>query len=489
MEPQIQRILFHRHTALLFFGTIISHTLSFWIHPNQILSSLIASVISVIFCIITVQRTDYGCLFLMTEYLLGSSGHIVELHGISLRLLLTVLFLCIWICKQSPTRLVLLIRTSTLYSTLVLMILVVTGYAGIVGIINNHPIHAVIQDIIPFLFFFLLFPIVQLWKQLSQYKEYMLRLLIACVCFQSIFAISTFSLFSFDISVLQAPYYKWIRDVLAGKITDIGNHFFRVVTPSHVLLIPILLINTTYLLFERYRAYYQLHIFFILLSLIPLITNVSRTYAIGIGAAYILLFAYTRTKRCLIVCGVSILCCLIGFTSLSYIASRGTNFGLSTLGFRFGTTIVAPHTEESAFTRTTLLQPIFSSIQEHPLSGNGLGQQLTFLHPYTHTPITTNQFDWGYFELWSEMGIGAILLYTMLIAISCKKLFDFLQTKKEHPLVLGVLISLLSVSLMQGITPLYSHVFGILMLVAISSVCVSLPSITMPTDQTVDVLS
>jgi O-antigen ligase len=145
---------------------------------------------------------------------------------------------------------------------------------------------------------------------------------------------------------------------------------------------------------------------------------------------------------------------LIIFSSLSLIASSGRSFGLEMLGLRIQS-IAAPQMEESSLSRLVLLPRILEVIKYHPFSGVGLGSTLVVYSPVLDQIITTPHYDWGYLEIFAEL--GAIGMTAWLILLS----FIYKNIKKLPSWQLTSLTSLLVINITS---PALFHVFGIIWL-------------------------
>lgn len=416
---------------------------------NVSILSIISGIFIAIFLFLYKKNPLLGFFVLLTEIALGGAGHYLEFFGISLRTCLLILFLSLFFIFErkkiisSPLPKPLLISGGIFSTSLLLGVFL--------GFKNGHPSTFIIQDALPFLFLGLVFPFITYWKGIVT-STYTKSLLNVFIIGNALFSILTLGLFSFGVVHLQEPYYKWFRDVAMGKITDMGTGFFRIVLPEHLLMIPIALVLTALLI---KNPHHKLIRYLQIATLLTITLNFSRMYFLALGAATLFLFVKKKVKTWLkesIIFGTII---FILFTGTHSIVSKGQSFGLELFSSR-AKSVIDPHSEISGATRMTLLPEIVQKIKKSPVFGSGLGATVPFTDPTTGVHKETRQFDWGYFELWTEIGlIGLLSLLTFLIY----PIFLYWKTKKSAyiPGLAATCLALLCITLT---TPALFHVFG-----------------------------
>lgn len=391
-------------------------------------------------------------LVLVGELLLGGNGHLVELFNIALRTWLLMIFLFIWSIDVVWKKRWSIFHIPSIL-TVIFSFLGVSIILGMTqGFKNGHNLRALIQDAIPFAFFLLFFPAREyLTKNRYAICQTFVKLFLAL---STILSLGTLLLFSSGISVLQGPYYHWFRDVLGGKITDMGIGFFRIVLPEHLLLVPIMLFLIASIIRGRepFKQRLLTYMPWFVVASVPFIVNLSRTYLLGFIVGLIFLFTKTRWKEWLIVSGGSIVLMFLLFSIIHFAASRGTSFGSEFLTGRISS-IATPDIERSAATRRVLLGPIWQEIKKLPVLGSGLGTNISFVDPVSNEPVTTRQFDWGYLEIWTELGLIGLFSYFSLIT------YIILHTTG------AVRASTVALAVMNITTPVLFHVFGVALLV------------------------
>ncbi len=347
------------------------------------------------------------------------------------------------------------------------MVATVASLSAIRGYTFDHPLALIRADSIPYLFFLYYFPLRSLIKD-SEYKAEFLSvsqsLIIAAVIGSALFMGTTFALYSSHFLVLQDTYYHWFRDVANGKITALPFNFFRIVLNEQLLLIPLILVATDSLikrqaLFSSITKWRHYILIGALLGILAI--NITRIYLIAwvIGLAF--LISKRFFKRWLTISALSGVAFLTIFTTIHTISSRGTSLGLELFGLRLQS-IVSPAIEDSSLSRTLLLPKIIAKIKSHPILGNGLADTVTVYSPGVKRDITTPQFDWGWLEIWAELGIIGLLAW----ALSCGLLLlRMLQSQAPS----WQAASLVALGACTITAPVIFHVLGIVWLVILLS--------------------
>ena len=480
-----RRVLFHHHATLLLGSFFAIRILSFGLRQTPTAQGILVVLLLATLIVLFIKNPSWAWYLLLAELFLGGAGHFFELFGISLRTLLLATFLTCWLVytlrKRSPAGGRHFVISSFRNFFLPLTLIAWSIFGSLHALEYNRSGAAIIADLIPYAFFLLIFSASSLKPDEAQ-KKFLLRLIAAFLIGSALFSLITFILFSNGIEIIQGPYYKWFRDVAFGKITDLGSNFWRIVLPEHLLISPLMIIAASYLMgqsitgkdimtkdapqFTRSR---KLGCGILLLSALILALNLSRTYFLALLIAFLALKYKHHWKEWLKVSFISAALIFALFTSVHLIVSGG-NPGWDLLGLRFGS-IARPVLEESAGTRAALLRPIWEMIKIHPIIGTGLGAALTFTHPTTGEILTTRHFDWGYLELWAELGLVGIILFMTLLARVGKVLIEKIrQTSDYHNFYVGLLGALVALAVMNVTAPVLFHVLGIVALVGVITV-------------------
>lgn len=461
MISDIKKIFFHPHTAILLIAFFAFRSLSYYIAPYLILQNILGFALVVTLICLYIKKPTYAWYLVIAEIFLGGSGHFVEFYGLSIRTLFLGVYVCLYTGHQILTRhkRVELLIPRTLYLLLGTFILSVL-WAALSGMLHHNATKLIIQDIIPFVFFALLLPAHQLVKDKSSYP-FLIRLALVFIFGSALFSLLTLILFSTGTTLLQGSYYHWFRDIVGGKLTNMGNGFWRIVAPEHLLVLPITLVVSSLLMRQKRNTL----LYAALLACLFILTiNFSRGYFLALFVALIPLLYKHTFKQWFTTSALCLTSILIIFCATSFVASGAKTFGLELFGLRIQS-FTSPRIEESTYTRSALLTPIVQKFKSHPIVGSGFGSTVTFINPVTQKEITTPQFDWGYFEIITEFGLIGALVYFFLVAFIISLTTLYIQTTTLHPdFLVGILGGLVSLLITNLTAPALSHVFGILYL-------------------------
>lgn len=456
-------IFFNWQTALLLCAFVVLRVFSFALAQHNVLQALVVFLLVFALGILFFKNPDWAWMVVLGEIFLGGSGHLFEFFGLSLRTLFVLTFLFLWTVfafTDPEKRHQLKLPNKLFYGFPILWLFV--AIAAVIGILNGHGAVAVIQDSIPFAFFLILLPSFHLFRQ-EKIQHYFIRLVIVFLIGSALFSLFTFILFRLGISELQDPFYKWFRDVIMGKITIVTDYYFRIVAPEHLLIPPIMLIISSLLM--RDEKHHQMWRFLFILGSIILALNFSRAYLLGFVIGLAVLLYKHKLHRWIKVSIWSVATLIIIFTGVNLISSFGKSLGWEIVGIRVGS-FVTPHIEESAQIRMALLPSIFQMIKSHPILGNGLGAAVTFIDPITLTETSRRHFDWGYLELWAELGAIGTLWFLLVIGGILVHLIKKIEMLSDyHDLHMGLLGGLIAMLIINITTPALFHVLGVFYLI------------------------
>lgn len=455
-------IFFSGQTALLFALFFIVRFASYYLEPYGFVQALIIFALVMILGAVYFESQETAWMILLGELFLGGSGHFFEFYGLSLRTILILTYISLWIFFRfsNPAASNQLKLPHRLF-ILCVPLFVLVAFSSIVGLVNNHAFSLVVQDVIPYIFLFLLLPTYHLFSS-EKIQHYFIRLLVVFIVGSALYALFTFIVFRLGISELQDPFYKWFRDVAAGKITMLTPYFFRIVLPEHLLIAPISLVVLS-LLMKNEKHHMMWRILFICCMFI-LALNMSRAYVLGIFVGTFVLLYKHKLKEWFKETAWAATIFILVFVGVNIVSSLGKDAGLGVLGLR-AQSVVDPRIEQSTQTRMALIPGIINTYAAHPFLGAGLGATIFYTDPKTFNVIETNQFDWGYFEMITELGPVGFLYFMFLIltvlVVCIKKIH---KESEYHDLHVGLVAGLVALLVINITTPAFFHVFGILYL-------------------------
>jgi len=160
-----------------------------------------------------------------------------------------------------------------------------------------------------------------------------------------------------------------------------------------------------------------------------------------------------------------ILLIVVIFSGIHFMASGGQSMGLELFGIRLKS-FTQPQIEISTDTRMMILPYIMQIIRQHPIWGVGLGATITFINSNTYESLTTLHFDWGYLEMWTELGLPGSILLVFLYGLVAFMLIKKIKAIPEwHDFDVGLLAGIVSLLIMNITIASLFHVFGILFLI------------------------
>lgn len=470
--------LFSRHKVFLslFTGYAAIRGFSFLLflttsptHHSQIKTIVSLGIIGLFFYLY--KKSPLTALFLLfTELTLGGAGHYLEFFNLSLRTCLTVLYITLfYLTERKRLYHIHFPKPLIIFGSLFCLSLILSIF---IGWKNGHPILFIIQDAIPFISLLLFFPLITYWNSIIQ-STYTKKLISVFILGNTLFSFFTLFLFSYHFVELQAPYYKWFRDISMGKITDMGTGFFRIVLPEHLLLVPFSLLLTSFIITNKnVKAARTLQV----AALLTITTNFSRIYLLGLGVALLFLFSRHYVKRWIKESGIVVCVIALLFTGTHLFASHGKSFGFELFGAR-AKSLIRPETEISSATRMSLLPDIFLSMQEAPVFGSGIGASVLYVIPTVKEIRETRQFDWGYFELIVELGF---LGFSFFVAGVSYMLYLLFRIRNTHWLAAGMLSSMAAMLFINITAPIFTHALGIIFLIFVISFVISYQEQALP---------
>lgn len=428
---------------------LLTRGLSFLFPPESIANNVIGISVLLSLIYLLIYKKDFFWFLVAGEIILGGSGNLFQIGGISLRTCILGISLVYYLFTNFKQ-----FFQNKLNQLILLSIITISIFASLRGLYLGHDLKLVIPDFIPYLFLFYFFPLQKLWTN-EKWKKFCLNLVLSAVIGNAIFIAFTFFSYSTNFFVLQDNYYHWFRDVATGKITLINFNFYRLVLNDHLLLVPLLI----YFLYEFIYKKNSTSLIYISLLLYILSINLTRIYILAVFIGITALFKTQIWKRWLAAVSLVLTIFLFSLSASFYYASDGQSFGLETIGLRIQS-IASPQIENSSLSRLLLLPKIVEMIIINPLFGTGFGEVISVYSPVFKDYITTPHFDWGYLEMITEVGIFGFLVWLVFL------LYIFLKIKKSPTWQLSSFLTLLTINLTS---PALFHVLGIIWLIILYS--------------------
>lgn len=426
------------------------------LHSASTINTFIAAVLVAAVAYLLTKKNIWGWCIVASEIILGGAGNFFALHGISLRTCLLFVSLGIFFVQNlGNLKKLFNEHRAVIYCLSGLYAVVILG--AVHGYLAGHGLGAIFADTIPYLFFLYYFPVRALLNSPEKefFKNFALNAVVAAIIGNTLFILFTLSAFSSGLSVLQGPFYHWFRDVAGGKITELPFNFYRIVLNEQLLLIPLLVWQFSDQLQRTGRKWLSSTLIVCLLIILSL--NLTRSFILALGISVLLLFRPAIWKRWIVGSILLFASFITIFVGMHLVASRGQSLGLEIFGLRLQS-IVTPSLEESSLSRLLLLPKIVEKIKANPIIGNGLADTVTVYSPGVKKEITTSQFDWGYLEIWAELGVIGLIAWGVLI------IYLFVTFKTIHFVPAWELASIAALGVITLTSPALFHVLGIVWL-------------------------
>jgi len=411
------------------------------------------------FLVLCTKKLPLAWVVLVGELLLDGSGHFFEIQGLILRTWFLGIFGIVWFVRAITYKTFFTSIPRNVQKGMIVMGIVLM-WSIINGFLNQHSTMNILQDGMLYVFFLLLFPASEFRQTLRDYSPALIKGYLIGTAF---FSLITFSIYASGIGTLPDIFYHWFRNVASGKITDLGNNFFRVVLPEHLLLIPIILIVTAFLIQKpKEKTLWVL----LLSGLFVLTLNFSRIYIIALFAGILILgIKETFSRWAKIAFAIPLIFVSI-FFSLHLLASHGQSLGLELLGFKVNG-VTTMRDDPSGAIRLAILPVAIDTIKQHPWLGNGLGTTITYVDPTMNVSTTRTQFDFGYLEMLAELGIVGTIIFLFFLGSILFPVARYAwgsQKKIYHnqTLMRGILAGSCALFVINLTTPALFQGFGIL---------------------------
>jgi len=457
---------------------------SFFFHPGLIDSIVSAGVLlSAIYFLL--KRSEYGWYIVAGEIILGGTESFLEIRGMSLRTLLLICSALIFIgYKIKDKKVRETINANKKITAIICAIYIWLAYSALNGWWSGFTIGNIKAAVIPYLFLFYYYPLVELLRS-DKFKNIALNLLAAAIFGNLIFIIFTFIGYSSGLLHLQDSYYHWFRDVANGKITGFDFNFYRIVLNEQLLLIPLLLCFLSPLCHPELVSgslFKRLSIALSLALIILLSINFTRIYILALPIGLMFLFKpgikeslyikFKQFEKWLIYTAAVMAIFFLSFTIIHFAASRGQSLGWEFFGIRLQS-IAMPQIEDSSLSRLVLLPAVLDKIKLHPVLGNGLGDSVSISINYLmiegskFTPavnITTTDFDWGYLQMIDNLGLVGFAIWIFFIVYCFSAIYSSQLTNKK-----ALIASLVALLVINVTSPALFHVMGIIWITTVIS--------------------
>jgi O-antigen ligase len=461
-----------KFSGYVFLAMLFLYLLSFlsWFYPN--LESIIFIALFLVVVILAFIKTEWAVLFLIFEFLTSHGGHLFEFKDLSFRLVAFFSVIIIWLGKKIFYRQPFLALRSKLgfVFTVFLIFVVLSVWHGFLR--SNKP-DVLFGDTVNYSYILLFLPLTEMLLQ-DSFKKKILEIVGGAVIGLAFFSLFSLFLFANGIEYVHGSYgyYWWIREALTGKVTLMEYNFHRIATPAHLVILPIFLFYLSFLIIKNGLKGRKIILILAILASLILLINFGRAYFLGIICGLLFLVLRAPLKRWLIFTLLVLLVLTAEMLLIFILCSQGRAVGAEVLALRLGS-IFEPTEELSGLTRTMRLGPLINLLFKNPLFGTGLGASITYLDPLTGKSATTYHLDWGYLEMWLELGFFGFLAFIyFLITIfiqGWQKLKEGSENLVHQRLIVGLMAGLFALVIASVTGPYLFHGLGMSFLAFIAA--------------------
>lgn len=439
--------------AVRLFSYIFTPATPLWV--SNPINTLVSFFILALSAYWIYKNDERGWYIVVGEIILGGAGGYLSVAGTSLRTCLLLVSIATYFTQKLYRERKIFFKQLRTWHYLIFIVLGAAVLSAAIGLYHGHQRGSVIADLIPYFFFLYIFPLSDLYLS-DKFRDLGKQAIVATIFGNAILILFTQAGLSAGIFALQDHYYHWYRDVALGKITDLDFHFYRLVLNEHLLLIPL----TIYFIADIVKNQTnKINVLALSSLLFILANNLTRIYMVALAVGTLILFSTKNWKRWFAVSASAAIGFMLIFVSTHTIASRGQSYGLEIFGLRLQS-IASPQIEDSSLSRLLLLPKILEKIKSAPILGQGLGDTVTVYSPIFDTTITTPHFDWGYLEIFAEMGLVGLIAWISFVGYL---LYHIIRNKHQYNknIFAAILISFLVINITS---PALFHVLGIILL-------------------------
>lgn len=426
------------------------------LQTQNIINTVASAIILTTTTYLLIQKNIWGWYIIILEIILGGAGGFLSIGSIALRTCLLFVSIAIFDIQKIVARQYLKKLRENFPITIILSALyAVVGISALRGYYLGHDPGLIFAEALPYLFFLYYYPLRELIIK-KNFINVVLNALVAAIVGNAIFILFTIITYSSGLFIIGDSYYHWYRDVALGKITEVAMGFYRLVLNEQLLITPIILFFLYRLMNKKGEKWLSILCTFSLLFTLGL--NLTRIYMVALFVGTLFLFNRDNWKKWLMYSFGAATIFILLFVSTHLITTRGQSLGLEIFGLRLQS-IIQPHIEDSSLSRMLLLPKIWENVKKQPIIGNGLADSISVYSPVFKKEISTTNFDWGYLEMWDELGIIGLMVWLGLL------IFIFFKPQGSRDEYKKICISMIVSFLIINITsPALFHVMGVIFL-------------------------
>ncbi len=443
--------------------------------------------------VLSLKDIRYGLWLMLAELFIGGQGYLFHFQqaglDVSIRIALWLALMSVYLAKvvSGSSRFSKSFKKTNLPYFGILLLFILWG--GVNGFINNNGFSNIFLDANGWLYVLLILPIYHAFLKDKEFNASFIKLFSAAMAWLSVKTLFLEYVFSHKIHSIIEPVYRWVRTSGIGEITLMDSGFTRIFFQSHIfiLLAFFLLLfflnkklenNDIHLLAPKKKKLVWMFVLSLSVVISMVLVSFSRSFWLASALAFMLYLMITLKMYGWKVC-VKAISMIVGATLVSFLLLTAViKFPYpSPSGVEFANALNERATkisgESAVSSRFKLLPKLFEKIKENPVLGQGFGATVTYrssdpriLASTVDGEYTTYAFEWGWLDIWLEMGIlGAIFYLFLNLRISIKNL------KRGDWLSLSLAVGVILLATVNFFTPYSNHPlgFGILMIASLVS--------------------
>lgn len=400
------------------------------------------------------RRPEQGIYILFAELFIGSRGHLLDYHFVSLRLVVFTAVFFSWLINDIRRDQLWIGLGKAAWSYWLLFLVIVLG--ALSGYLRGNASNNIFYDVNGYLYLAILPAVVSTIKSKEQLDKIfeILKAAILVIAAKTLLLFLWFSLGWPGVTTL----YHWVINQDIGEITGNIGQASRIFMQSQIwALVGVFIFS----LRDRWLV--------VSAALLALIMSLSRSLWLGgmAGAIFGLLAGLfllrSQRLRLFKVAAIIVLISAIeggAFFAFSRFVGRSE---------AVGSRVENPVNEAAGGARIFELTKLLPEIGKHPVFGSGFGTEVTFpsfLPEKTTTDnpqgnITTYAFEWGYLDMILKVGFLGFLVYLIFIARIFSLGIQKSSATADKNQNLGVLSGLVALVVLNITTPYLNHPLGI----------------------------
>lgn len=454
-----------------FGGLALTFLLAFFTRGTALETPLLA-LIALGVLLVSIQRLEYGLFIAFAELIGTSHGHLLNAHGISLRMAIFGAVMIAWLTHLARGKRINL-GDKRLRPYYLLLLAVAIGFvAGLKGK-GIDVTGAVIDDGNGYLFILYILPMLTVaWNNIT--RRTLLQVFAGSATFVSFLTLVILYLFTHMTEPVQRILYAFFRDARVAELTRVAGDIFRVFLQAQFFDVALLLIlASASFWFWKIKRDQNTLAYWMIFTLSTMIISLSRSFWIGliaggIALALAILMIRKPSVKEVVIKKLSGVLMLVTSVALIWIVlafpfPRGANVS----GFGNLLSDRTSQSDVAISSRWKLLPAMMEQIKESPIVGKGFGAIVAFESDdprvraiYPDGLWRTYSFEWGWLDLWLKMGLLGPVAFLWLGLQSAKGLIRGFKTDQAW-LSIGLFSGLIALYATHTFSPYLNHPIGL----------------------------